>query len=108
MCDHFARREGAFDGQGIVETNALPHFSELSEQAAALMQSLAMNHAFVDGKKRVAVPCTVVFLRMNGYRLSVGADEAERFLIEEVIGGAATVERITEWLESHMLVARSS
>ena len=84
------------------------YYDTLSEQAAALMQSLAMNHAFVDGNKRVAFACTAVFLRMNGYRLSVGADEAERFLIEEVIGAAATAERIAEWLEKHMVGARSS
>jgi len=30
------------------------YYSSLSEQAAALLQSLANNHAFVDGNKRVA------------------------------------------------------
>lgn len=84
------------------------YYSTLSEQAAALMQSLAMNHAFVDGNKRVAFACTAVFLRMNGYRLPVGADEAERFLIDEVIEGAARVQRIAEWLEKHMVGVRAS
>jgi len=36
---------------------------------------------------------------MNGYRLAVGADEAERFLVDEVIVGRADVSVIARWLE---------
>ncbi len=61
------------------------YYASISEQAAALLQSLAGNHAFVDGNKRGAFAATAVFLRMNGYKLVVDADEAERFLIEDVI-----------------------
>jgi death-on-curing protein len=75
------------------------HYGSLSEQAAALLQSLARNHVFVDGNKRMAFAATAVFLRMNGHRLDVGADEAERFLIAEVIEGHADVAAIAGWLE---------
>lgn len=78
------------------------YYSSLSEQAAALMQSLAGNHAFVDGNKRVAFAATAVFLRMNGYALEVGADEAERFLIDQVIVARVDVATIAEWLERHL------
>lgn len=78
------------------------YYSSLSEQAAALMQSLAGNHAFVDGNKRVAFAATAVFLRMNGYALKVGADEAERFLIDQVIVARVDVAAIAEWLERHL------
>lgn len=37
------------------------------------MQSLARNHPFVDGSKRVAFALTAIFLRMNGLRLVEGA-----------------------------------
>jgi prophage maintenance system killer protein len=36
-----------------------------------------MNHALVDGNKRVAFALTAVLLGMNGYRLAVAADNAE-------------------------------
>ena len=78
------------------------YYTSLSEQAAALMQSLAMNHAFVDGNKRVAFATTAVFLRINGSRLLVDADEAERFLIREVIEGRADIPAMAEWLERFM------
>jgi death-on-curing protein len=67
------------------------------------MQSLAGNHAFVDGNKRVAFAATAVFLRMNGYALRVDADEAERFLIDRLIVGRADVAVIAEWLEPRLV-----
>lgn len=81
------------------------YYETLSEQAAALTQSLAMNHAFVDGNKRVAFATTAVFLRINGYRLMVDADTAETFLIGDVIEGRADVAQIASWLEGHMAAA---
>lgn len=48
----------------------------LPAEAAALMHSLACNHALVDGNKRMALLDTVVFLRINGYRLALSDDEA--------------------------------
>jgi death on curing protein len=78
------------------------YYDSLSEQAAALMQSFAMNHAFVDGNKRVAWASSLVFLRMNGYRVRVSADDAERFLIEQVIVGHAELPAIAAWVEKHM------
>ncbi len=81
------------------------YYDRLSQQAAALMHSLAMNHAFVDGNKRVAFALTVIFLRINGYRLVVTADAAEKFLIEDVVVARASVEVIEQWLERHMQAA---
>lgn len=78
------------------------YYSSLSEQAAALMQSFAMNHAFIDGNKPVAWASTLVFLRMNRLRVVVSADDAERFLIDQVIVGRAELSVIAGWLESHM------
>ncbi len=78
------------------------YYESLSLQAAALMQSLAGNHAFVDGNKRMAFALTAVFLHTNGYRLDVTADEAERFLIDEVIVNRADLEEIAAWLERGM------
>ena len=45
-------------------------------KAAALMHSLALSHALLDGNKRLALLATVVFSRINGYRLALSDDEA--------------------------------
>lgn len=78
------------------------YYTSLSEQAAALLQSFAMNHAFIDGNKRVAWAASLVFLRMNGFRVVVSADDAERFLIDQVIVGRAELPVIAAWLELRM------
>jgi len=78
------------------------YYSSLSLEAAALMQSLAQNHAFVDGNKRVAFALTAIFLRMNGYRLIVNPDNGENFMIKELIQKKADIDFISTWLEKHM------
>jgi prophage maintenance system killer protein len=50
----------------------------------------------------VAFASTAIFLRMNGYRLKVNADNGESFLIDRVIGEKASIEVIASWLEKHM------
>lgn len=78
------------------------YYDTLALEAAALMQSLAMNHPFVDGNKRVAFALTAVFLRMNGYRLAVTADAAEVFVIERLIAGHASLDEIAAWLGKYL------
>ena len=81
------------------------YYDTLSMQAAALLQSLCQNHCFIDGNKRVAFACTAIFLRMNGYRLRVTADDGESFLIDHVIQERIAIEDIATWLESKMTKA---
>ena len=50
------------------------------------MHSLCCNHALVDGNKRLALLGTVVFLRINGYRLDLTDDEAFRLTISIAAG----------------------
>ena len=81
------------------------YYPTLALQAAALLQSLAGNHPFVDGHKRVALALTLVLLRMNGYVVVASADAVERFLVDEVIVGRAEVGAIASWLSAHLVVA---
>ncbi len=78
------------------------YYDTLSLQAAALLQSLIQNHSFVDGNKRVAFAAAAIFLRMNGYRLQVEADDGESFLIDKVIQKRIPIEDIASWLETRM------
>ena len=51
-------------------------YPTIHDKAAALMHSVARNHALVDGNKRVALAATISFYGMNGVRLSLSNDEA--------------------------------
>lgn len=46
------------------------YYEDVVAEAAALLESLAINHPFVDGNKRIAFAATDVFLRINGWRLN--------------------------------------
>ncbi|CDR09445.1 type II toxin-antitoxin system death-on-curing family toxin [Streptomyces iranensis] len=57
-------------------------YTDLFEKAAALLQSLAINHPLVDGNKRMAWMCTVVFLDLNGTEmLDIDQDEAYKLVV---------------------------
>lgn len=60
-------------------------YPTLPEKAAALVQSIAMNHALVDGNKRLALAAVIAFCGMNGQRLSMTNDEAYDFIIRVIV-----------------------
>ena len=78
------------------------YYADLVEMATAMFESLLMNHPFVDGNKRVAFFATDVFLRLNGWRLSVDAAEAHAFLIGLLDEGIADFEHLLPWLRRHV------
>jgi death on curing protein len=51
------------------------YYTTLLEQAAALWESFAQNHAFLDGNKRTAFAVTFTFLLINGARIQAGPDQ---------------------------------
>ncbi len=74
------------------------YYEDLASMAAALFESLIMNHPFVDGNKRVAFFATDVFLRLNGWRLEVDADEAYSFLNGLLEAGDCNLEQLSTWI----------
>lgn len=79
------------------------YYKSLSEQAAALLQSLASNHCFIDGNKRMSFAAASIFLHMNGFRFQVGAESGETFMIERVIKAKAELTEIREWIEAGLI-----
>jgi death-on-curing protein len=61
-------------------------YPSLQEKAAALLHSLAGNHALVDGNKRLALAATIAFLGINGRRLTLTNDEAYELVMEVAAG----------------------
>lgn len=73
-------------------------YSDLFDKAAALLQSLAINHPFVDGNKRTAWTSCVVFLALNDVQLRPDIDAAERLVIAVASGSVDEVKGISEVL----------
>ena len=90
--DHGLLEAAAFRPQASVfGADAYP---TLWDKAAAMMESLARNHPLVDGNKRLALAGTVVFLGMNGLRLTMNNDEAYDFTIKVSTGQFESVAAI--------------
>lgn len=88
-----AQPESGFGGQWLHE--------DLAAMAAAYGFHLAQNHPFVDGNKRVAAACALLFLALNGRRVVA---EPGRFadIILAVAAGTATKDDLAIWLRSHL------
>ncbi|MCC3359590.1 type II toxin-antitoxin system death-on-curing family toxin [Bacillus sp. REN16] len=54
------------------------------EKGAALFESIAKNHCFLNANKRTAFVCLVQFLSYNGYRFAMDPKEAEDFVVDAV------------------------
>ena len=74
-------------------------YPTLHAKAAALLHSLARNHALVDGNKRLALAATIAFYGLNGFRLALTNDEAYELVIAVSSGELDDVESITSRLE---------
>jgi death-on-curing protein len=72
-------------------------YPTLELKAAALLHSIARNHALVDGNKRLAWLATVVFLDINQHATDVDDDAAFK-LVMSVAEGADDVEEIARRL----------
>ncbi|CAN5745528.1 type II toxin-antitoxin system death-on-curing family toxin [soil metagenome] len=72
-------------------------YPDLHHKAAALLHSVAGNHALVDGNKRLAWLATVVFLDLNGVEVTL-SDDAAFELVVRVAEGKAAVQEIASAL----------
>lgn len=75
-------------------------------KAAALLHSLASNHALVDGNKRLAWTATDVFCRYNGTNLEPAEDEAYDLVVAIAAGKITEVADIAQALEGFADVTR--
>jgi death-on-curing protein len=75
-------------------------YPELEEKAAALLHSLANNHALVDGNKRLALAGTIAFLGVNGRRLTLTNDEAYDLVMSVAAGGLDDISTIAATLRT--------
>ena len=73
-------------------------YPDLDAKAAALLHSLARNHALVDGNKRLALAGVIAFYGVNGLRLTLTNDEAYELVIAVADGTLDDVEEIADRL----------
>lgn len=74
------------------------YYADTISEAAALFESLLINHPFVDGNKRIAFAAMDVFLRINGYKLNIDSKEAYQAIMTMLENQSLDVNDIDQWL----------
>ena len=78
------------------------YYDGIIEEAAAMLESLAMNHPFVDGNKRTAFYATDTFLRKNGHFIDCDNDEAYAFFMQLFQTNSFRFAELKVWLDEHV------
>jgi death-on-curing protein len=87
---------------GLIESALLRpqtgYYDGIVEQTAALWESLAMNHGFIDGNKRVAFASVDIFLELNGFELMADPEDVILFIYRHLEANSFTKEVLHSWL----------
>lgn len=106
LIHHFGGLEGIRD-MGLLESALFRprtgYYQDLIEMAAALSESLLMNHPFVDGNKRIAFFATDIFLRLNGWKFQVKPDQAYSYIIGRLENHQADFENLRQWIQKSIV-----
>jgi death on curing protein len=76
-------------------------YPTIHEKAAALVHSIARNHALVDGNKRLALASAIAYYGLNGYRLTMTNDQAYDLIMAVATGELDEVAAIAVELGRH-------
>ena len=78
------------------------YYADVIEEAAALWESLAQSHPFLDGNKRTAFAATYTFLAINGARLTAEAEETYDFIAALYETNQFSFDKLVPWLKEHV------
>jgi death-on-curing protein len=98
---HGLRDQGALES--AVFRPQTGYYTDLSEEAAALLESLVNNHAFLDGNKRVGFAAAHTFLLMNGFDLDISSKAASDFMFKTIADGKFRFALLHQWISTHLV-----
>ena len=78
------------------------YYSDLIDEAAALWESLAQNHPFVDGNKRTAFAAAYTFLAINGARINADSKTTYAFIASLYKRNRFSFDELVPWLRGHI------
>lgn len=76
------------------------------QKAASLIESILINHPFVDGNKRTGYVLMRIFLISNELDINASQEEKYTFVIN-IASGVTKFEEIVEWLTNHVVNKKS-
>jgi death-on-curing protein len=105
LVDRFGGSHGIRDAGALEAALFRPqsgYYDDVIWEAAALFESLAINHPFIDGNKRIAFACVDVFLRVNGFRVRAKPTVVLKWMIGHLEAGTFNLANIEPWLRKHV------
>ena len=81
-------------------------YPDVFTKVAVLMDGLTRNHAFIDGNKRISISTAVLFLQVNGYRLTATNPDLEQFAIY-VTTTKPSIDEIADWFRAKTVRTKS-
>lgn len=84
------RPRGAFGGKDM--------FPDVFSKAAALIESIARNHPFIDGNKRTSYVIGAALLKKNGYELLPKSGEIEVFMLW-IVTKKPEIKEVASWIK---------
>ena len=82
------------------------YYADLIEEAAALWESMAQNHPFIDGNKRTAFAALYTFLAINGARIIADAETTYRFVAGLYQINEFSFDKLVPWLRQNVKTER--
>ena len=79
------------------------YYADLVAEACALLESLAINHPFIDGNKRVAYASMEIFLLVNGMRVNATQQQIYRFLMRQFEANQFELAALEKWFRPRIV-----
>lgn len=102
----FGRLDGIRDSANLESALARPFqtfdgtdlYTTIEEKAAAIGESIVINHPFLDGNKRTGYILMEAVLRYGNKKITLGDDEVYQFVID-ISTGNIKFDKIVAWLK---------
>ena len=83
------------------------YYEDIIAEACALLESLAVNHPFVDGNKRVAFAAMEIFLLINGWHIEATQQQIYRLMMRLFDSGKFELAELDKWFRPRIVKADS-
>lgn len=101
----YGGRAGILNLSGVESAIGRPYSGyhrPIARKAAALLESMAQNHGFVDGNKRTALLVTLLLIERSGYHLEIAPEERIDDLVVNVADNKLNFDDLVVWFEAHL------
>jgi len=110
LIERFGGTPGIRDKAGLESALQRPHstfdqtdlYKSIEEKSAALIESMLINHPFVDGNKRIGYTLFRLMLLNNGKDISANEDRKYQFVID-IASGELKYDSILDWVKEHVV-----